>query len=484
MKTVLLLHDAFANPTNYWYPAIESIIPSGYTLIRPELPAGNLQGSLYWMKAMETYAPNFTEDTIVITHGISSLLAIRQFEKLAQPIRTYISIAGCGELPEHKVYIPIAESFLDPAIAWADIQKKIHQTVHIWNHQDPFITANLSERFSELLPGTKIPLNGSEHFTEHDELELFASLQQIFTALSLQDSQKTAQEQLMGEQQKKEQLAKESIPSTVTYDTDVAKSVSGYQGAVISELLATARQQEVEKKEQAPTNPKNIFFLVGSIILILASIIAIGYGLSLKVPSVVPLKKNVVAYESKLLRVESINPLELAGKTTFDQVISLQTLQKIDVPEKTFASIVPLQSGSVMNLQTLDDTYNIKFPIGFAGKADDYLYGMYKAEGTTENIPFLLVKFEGYDIMYSIMYNWEPSIAHDLELLFYGIQSNTLAEPESAPFNDQTILNIPMRVAELPSGRSISYGFLTDSILLITPSPIVGEPILRRIIGR
>jgi hypothetical protein len=41
-----------------------------------------------------------------------------------------------------------------------------------------------------------------------------------------------------------------------------------------------------------------------------------------------------------------------------------------------------------------------------------------------------------------------------------------------------------LRTGIISSGESITYGFLTDQTLLITTSPDVAEPILRRMIGR
>ena len=79
-------------------------------------------------------------------------------------------------------------------------------------------------------------------------------------------------------------MAKSSIPSLVTYDTDVAQSIAGYQGTVISELLSEAREREKQEKVASPTNPKNVFYIVASIVLVLGGIAAVSYGFIPQIP--------------------------------------------------------------------------------------------------------------------------------------------------------------------------------------------------------
>lgn len=81
MKHIIIFHDAFANPTDYWYPQIQSILPAGYSVITPELPSGAQQGFTFWLKSLlDQYKDLINEETIIISHGISSLLVLRLME--------------------------------------------------------------------------------------------------------------------------------------------------------------------------------------------------------------------------------------------------------------------------------------------------------------------------------------------------------------------------------------------------------------------
>jgi predicted alpha/beta hydrolase family esterase len=485
MKHIIVLHDAFTNPTMYWYPQIASIVPAGYSVITPELPSGAEQGMEYWLKDLEQYRNSITPDTIIISHGISSLLALRFAETFNVPIRNYISIAGCCETPAHQVFAPIAKSFLQTPFNWQLLQKNVGSAIHIWNTQDPFIESQKSKQFAELLPGQQKILTNVSHFTDTNEVGLLTELQNIFQKIQSEDEQAAALQATQVEQQKKEALAKATVQAVKTYDTDVAQSIAGYQGKVISELLTEARIKEAEQKQVSIKNPKNIFYIIGSIVLLIGSIVALGYAVIPFIPKTVPIiQSDTKKYESSLLRVETIKPFEFSGIKDYQVKEQMKAVQKTDVTERTFLSIVPTFGGEKTNLQTFVSAFDIKFPVGFADKADDYVYGYYQP-ANKDKIPFLLVQFQGYDIMYSIMRSWEETLVDGTLLLFAPDQmTENLMRSETVSFNDIIVSNIPFRTATLSSGYTITYGFLTDQTLLITTSAEVAEPIVRRMIGR
>lgn len=485
MKNIILLHDAFANPTNYWYQNIPAVLPNGYSLITPELSAGAQQGMEYWLEDLQKYKEIINADTVIISHGISSLLMARLLETLGQPVRIAISIAGCAETPAHQALAPVAETFLQTPFNWEVIKKNTSSVVHIWNKADPFVNPELSIQFAELFSGKTYPLTGLEHFTDTSEPELMSVLQGIFKELEGADVVAATVQAQAAQQAQLEQLAKSSIPSVVTYDTDVAQSVAGYQGNVISELLHEARVREADQQQASPKNPRNILYVIGSAILIFAGIGAIGYGLSLKVPTIIQRIQTVdTQYASSLIRVETITPLQLTGVVDFQLKKQFKELQTAEIEERTFSSIVPLNGAQRAPLQNFADALLLQLPVGFASKTNDYVYGYYRPQGQVQ-APFLLISFDGYDLMYSVMRNWEDDIAHQLSpLLLPKKESLTLVKSEKPLFIDTIVNNIPMRIATLSDGSTVSYGFLTDQVLLITTSSDIAEPLLRRIVGR
>ena len=484
MKTVLIIHDAYQTPIGAWYSRISSIIPTEYHAVTPELPGESMQGSSHWMPELEKYRDQISSETIIIAHGLGVLAAMRLIESLTTSIRMFISIAGTAEAPSHQVYKPIAETFLETPINFLNITKNAGKVFHIWNKQDPFIAPQLSAQFAEKLPGKNFTLDGSGHFLESNETELIQILRSIFEIVDKEDIAHNEQMKFAQTEAEKERIAKASIPALVTYDTGVAQSVAGYQGKVISELLSEARAREAEVKEKNPTNIKNLLYIAGTVILLLTACGFLGAAIIAKIPKTAAPVQRDTRYDSKLIRVESIVPFEFAGKEVYQVKKDLRAIQTPIVPEKTFTSIVPVQGGVIATLESFRASIDLNLPVGFTAKADDYVYGYY-AIGNGATAPYLLVKFDGYDLLYTIMRNWEPNMFRDMAPLLYPDEPDTgILKSESSVFTDTVTDNIPMRVATMSNNNTITYTFLTDHILLITTNPGVAEPLLRRMIGR
>jgi hypothetical protein len=271
----------------------------------------------------------------------------------------------------------------------------------------------------------------------------------------------------------------------VTYDTVKAQSLSGYQGKVISELLTEARIHDEEVKIASPKSTKNIFYILGTILFILTGVGALGYAIYLQLPKLAPLvQKTSTAHKNSILRLDSSDTFELSNLQSFEVLKNFKTLQVKDLSEKTIYAIVPTQNNVPVNLETFTNALGITTPIGFTSKADDFIYGYYRPEGS-EKVPFLLIRFNGYGIIQMLMSRWEPSIIFETRTWFQKvITSQPLLKPEPVPFQDVVIKNIPLRTATLSTDETLYYGFLTDTTLLITRSDQVVEPLLRRMIGR
>jgi predicted alpha/beta hydrolase family esterase len=486
MKQVYVLHDAFVKPTDAWYQSIASIIPPEYSLVTPELPAGNFQGKKFWMETMNNYQSQWNESTILITHGITSLLAIELLSSRINPIRTYISIAGTSEVPRHKIYEPIAESFLDHQTDWSLLTGKAKQVIHIWNESDPFIEQEFSQLFAQKFPGVNIPLSGTGHFTEKIELDLFEKLQPLFEVIKNEDNEKLEDAVEQKEQQELEIRAKASIPGIITYDTAVAQSVAGYQGKVISELLASAKADEVLKKEQSPKNIKNIGYMVGTALFFIIAIGTIIYVLIPKITTVAP-NYNSRKVINTFMRVEQETVIDLhPEQELYERLQELNQVQQTPVPERSFFGIIPSQEKTFALFKNFAENFDVGLPIGFTGKVKNYLYGYYRSVGSESGTPFMLIEFSGYDTLYAILHDWELSIIADTLTLLNPNQLSEKPELQLIPtvFTDKTIFNIPMRVGTSSLGTTVSYGFISDQVLLITSSPDVVEPITRRFIGK
>jgi predicted alpha/beta hydrolase family esterase len=143
---------------------------------------------------------------------------LRILEITPQPIRMYISVAGCSQVPGHKVFAPIAETFLQTPFQWPAITQSVGTVFHIWNERDPYINSQLSTDFSNQLTGKTIVLQGTNHFNEPSEPELSSKLHDVFRELEIRDHTESLLREQHAEQAKKEELAKSLVPGIGTHD--------------------------------------------------------------------------------------------------------------------------------------------------------------------------------------------------------------------------------------------------------------------------
>jgi hypothetical protein len=187
------------------------------------------------------------------------------------------------------------------------------------------------------------------------------------------------------------------------------------------------------------------------------------------------------------MRVEQETVIDLhPEQELYERLQELNQVQQTPVPERSFFGIIPSQEKTFALFKNFAENFDVGLPIGFTGKVKNYLYGYYRSVGSESGTPFMLIEFSGYDTLYAILRDWESSIIADTLTLLNPNQLSEKPELQLIPtvFTDKTIFNIPMRVGTSSLGTTVSYGFISDQVLLITSSPDVVEPITRRFIGK
>lgn len=434
MKQVIVLHDAFLKPTDAWYQSIGTLIPQGYTLVTPELPEGNLQGAEFWIPALEKYKEQFNDDTILITHGLSSLLAIKFLETLSVSIKLFVSIAGTAQVPDHKGYAPIAKTFLQETVALEKVTAHTKKIIHIWNAADPFIDPSFSLFFSEKVPGLNFPLRGNDHFVNDTEPELFQILEKEFSSITQEIIEQEKQKAELEKQKSLENIAAASVAATVTYDTALAKSISGYQGKVISELLAEAKVSEEIKKQASIKNPKNILLIIGTVLFIIAGLGLLVYGLRPVIDRVAPNFITRPIYNT-FMKVEHESIIRINEKENVIETVN--ELQKKYFEQKVFHAILPIINNEFLILADAMKALEVPLPVGLSGKTDNWIYGTYTISENSSPAPFLALKVSDPEMVTTIMQNWEKTIFSDTQTLF-GFFYELLKKEDQAG-NEQVI---------------------------------------------
>lgn len=164
MKSALILHCWYDNPSGNWYPWLKNLLTQkGYHVTNPEIPT------------METDKPdlpiqiNFInnlniirQDTIIIGHSLGALLGLRLAEM--NSFKTLFLVSGWdfNDLtPEHQ-------SFWPKPINHQTIKHHVKNIYVIHSDNDPYITAVQAEDMSKRLGGKFILIKGGGHLTTKD----------------------------------------------------------------------------------------------------------------------------------------------------------------------------------------------------------------------------------------------------------------------------------------------------------------------------
>ena len=215
------------------------------------------------------------------------------------------------------------------------------------------------------------------------------------------------------------------IPTLRTYKSDVNQTVNRDKISTAKILIAEQNRQRVTQEKISDTSikrPTNILVLLLSILLIVVALGGIGYFGYTKVivktfdaPSLPP-SFLFVFDEQKF--VDSSKEKNEIYQDVQGHISSLAQSK-----DNTYTDIVFYKTDSETkekNRITASEffkLYDISLPTNIARSiSKDFVYGMYKTQDKVE--PFLVVSVLDYDVVYSSMFQWETTLALDMQALF------------------------------------------------------------------
>lgn len=163
-KRILILHAWYSKPEDHWYLWLKKELERTDCQVSvPELPTmkTDLPDMELQLKTIQKVVP-IDENTIIIGHSLSCLLAMRLAEK--RKYKKMILVAGWdfNDLTvEHKLFWP-------NQINHASIKQHIEEIYCLSSDNDPYMTAFTVEEMSKRLGGKFILVKGAGHFTKKD----------------------------------------------------------------------------------------------------------------------------------------------------------------------------------------------------------------------------------------------------------------------------------------------------------------------------
>ena len=95
MTKIFLIHGAFGNPTENWFPWLKQKLENfNHEVIMPQFPTPENQSLENWKKVFSEYKNKIDEDTIFIGHSLAPAFLLSVLEQINLKIKGVFFISG------------------------------------------------------------------------------------------------------------------------------------------------------------------------------------------------------------------------------------------------------------------------------------------------------------------------------------------------------------------------------------------------------
>lgn len=257
-----------------------------------------------------------------------------------------------------------------------------------------------------------------------------------------------------------------------TYREDLAGIVNADKLSLSRIAMMQGAANQNAKVGEAPKKPKLNMFAIGSIILLILSIIVVVAATFIVNWQKAPVQEDA-PQERYIILSDDNELLDMDRITKTEVTATLKSGAQEFKEEDSVKEIIPISKASGVaeriSLQALLDKTNAKLPDNLKRNFySSFFLGLYSERGVT--YPFLITFVDSYDIAYAGMLEWEGLLRDDISWLFDTkprVATTTLA----LNFKDRIILSKDTRSFEDASGKTaFFYTFLDSHTLLLAKS--------------
>lgn len=240
-----------------------------------------------------------------------------------------------------------------------------------------------------------------------------------------------------------------TIPSDLgvehTYYSDLSNAMSSNEPATMSELIKRSRHEKKTAAIASPRSAKNILFLIGSGLLVIAAFFVLFSFFK-------PQQKVEFISQEKVSSLVSTNQDTGINVTGLQEPILKEAIRKVveqKIPTDTINQIYYVLEDGADNLRRLglkdvfERTDNQVPELLYDNIENNFTHGVYK---TDKNYPFMILKAKSYDRALLGMKEWEPTMIDDLATYFDLPPEATDRSLIQDGFEDDLIRNKNVRV--------------------------------------
>ena len=165
MNTVFLIHGAYGNPQENWFPWLAAELQKlGVTVIAPKFPTPEDQSLDNWFLTFKNYEDFIDSETIFIAHSLGPAFVLRILERTKQPVNACFFVAPFIAPLGNPTFDDINKTFLESPFNWTLIRSLCLSFTVMSSDNDPYVPLTQGKELAEHLNTTCIVIPGAGHF--------------------------------------------------------------------------------------------------------------------------------------------------------------------------------------------------------------------------------------------------------------------------------------------------------------------------------
>lgn len=182
MKTVFLIHGAYGNPRNNWFPWLrEELEKQGCICFAPAFPTPHNQSLENWMNVFKPFIKYVNSDTIFVGHSIGAAFVLDVLEHLKPPpLRASCLAAGFISPLHNPRFDQINASFYTKTFDWQKIKAQCKQFYVVHADNDPYVPMEQGKSLAQLLSTNMHLIKGAGHFNTTTFPPLLEKIRALF----------------------------------------------------------------------------------------------------------------------------------------------------------------------------------------------------------------------------------------------------------------------------------------------------------------
>jgi predicted alpha/beta hydrolase family esterase len=176
MTNIFLIHGAYGNPDENWFPWLSSELKNlGCSIIAPKFPTPENQNLSSWIDVFKKYEGSL-ENSIVIGHSIGVAFLLNVIESSEKKIKAAFFVSGFTGLLNDKRFDEINRTFSDRKFDWKKIKKNCKKFYVFHSDNDPYVPIEKANDLAENLSTNVIMVKNAGHFNTKSGYTKFEKL--------------------------------------------------------------------------------------------------------------------------------------------------------------------------------------------------------------------------------------------------------------------------------------------------------------------